>query len=136
MSGGDRKALAKAIREADGAYSVNKEKAVRARSEAARFECEAWHAQIFQGGPMYPSPTMADAILAGFTGAELQCKRCNTTKTIDLAAIKRPPNMPIAALDDTGITCKVCGPQRWKLRARLLGLRMPYTAGPSPTEDE
>ncbi|AEI03511.1 hypothetical protein OCA5_c23920 [Afipia carboxidovorans OM5] len=130
VSGGDRKALAKAIREADHAYSVNKLKAAEARSAAARFECDAWHAQIFQGGPMYPSPTMEDAITAGYTGVDLQCKQCGTTKTIDLAAIRRPPDMPIASLDDTGISCKTCGPQRWKLRARLLGLRMPYKATP------
>lgn len=74
---------------------------------------------------MYPSPTIAEAELAGFFGVDLQCKRCGTTKTIPFASIKRPPAALLAALDDAGINCRTCGPQRWKLRARLIGLRYP-----------
>ena len=67
------------------------ERATEARKEADRLACEAWNARMlgFQG-PAQPSPTLGDAINAGFGYLEVKCLGCNTHQTIALDIVRRP----------------------------------------------
>jgi hypothetical protein len=63
LSGGDRKAQAKGIRQAHGIHANDYRQSVLIRSaaeakirEADRLECEAWNAIMWAGGPAMPSP--------------------------------------------------------------------------------
>src|SRR5258705_4829533 len=42
------------------------------------------------GGPVCPSPTIAEAINGGYPWLEVRCSRCKTMRTVDLAATRRP----------------------------------------------
>ena len=55
------------------------ERATEARKEADRLAVEAWNKRMlgFQG-PAQPSPTLGDAINAGFGYLEVKCLGCNT----------------------------------------------------------
>ena len=59
--------------------------------EASRLECEAWNARLFYGGSLQPSPTIADAIDAGFGRLEAGCHQCNQLATVDLSLLRRRP---------------------------------------------
>jgi hypothetical protein len=61
------------------------ERAVEARKEADKLACDAWNKRMlgFQG-PAQPSPTLGDAINAGFGYLEVKCLGCNTHQTIPL----------------------------------------------------
>ena len=67
------------------------DRATEARKEADRLACEAWNARMlgFQG-PAQPSPTLGDAINAGFGYLEVKCLGCNTHQTIALDIVRRP----------------------------------------------
>jgi hypothetical protein len=65
LSGGDRKARAKAIRHAHGLHASYFDKSADIRSaaeeklrEADRLECEAWNAIMWAGGPAGRHPAM------------------------------------------------------------------------------
>jgi hypothetical protein len=80
LSGGDRKAQAKGVRQAHGLHASYFRESVLIRSaaeakirEADRLECEAWNAIMWAGGPAMPSPgepqaepTIGKAIDGGF----------------------------------------------------------------------
>ena len=53
------------------------ERAKAARKEADKLACEAWNKRMlgFQG-PATPSPTIGDAINAGFGFLEVMCNGC------------------------------------------------------------
>ena len=59
------------------------ERATEARKEADRLACEAWNKRMlgFQG-PAQPSPTLGDALNAGFGYLEVKCLGCNTHQTL------------------------------------------------------
>jgi hypothetical protein len=62
-----------------GSVRAAAERATEARKEADRLACEAWNRRMlgFQG-PAQPSPTLGDAINAGFGYLEVKCLGCNT----------------------------------------------------------
>jgi hypothetical protein len=61
------------------------ERATEARKEADRLAVEAWNKRMlgFQG-PAQPSPTLGDAINAGFGYLEVCCLGCDTHRTVAL----------------------------------------------------
>ena len=61
------------------------ERATEARKEADRLAVEAWNKRMlgFQG-PAQPSPTLGDAINAGFGYLEVRCLGCDTHQTVAL----------------------------------------------------
>ena len=63
------------------------ERAVEARKGADRLAGEAWNKRMlgFQG-PAQPSPTLGDAINAGFGYLEVKCLGCNTHQTVALTS--------------------------------------------------
>jgi hypothetical protein len=50
-------------------------------------------------GPAQPSPTLGDAINAGFGYLEVKCLGCNTHQTIALDIVRRPKTTPVHELE-------------------------------------
>src|SRR5947207_10050739 len=76
------------------------ERAAAARKEADRLACEAWNKRMlgFQG-PAQLSPTIGDALNAGYDYLEVRCLGCETHQTIALGIIRRPKTTPIHELE-------------------------------------
>ena len=75
------------------------ERAAEARKIADRFACEAWNQRMlgFQG-PAQPSPTLGDALNAGYHYLEVRCLGCDTHQTVALGIVRRPKTTPIHQL--------------------------------------
>jgi hypothetical protein len=64
---------------------MSAEQAKIARKEADKLACVAWnHRMLGYKGPAQPSPTIGDAINAGFLYLEVRCLGCDTNQTIAL----------------------------------------------------
>jgi hypothetical protein len=103
------------------------ERATQARKEADRLACEAWNKRMlgFQG-PAQPSPTLGDALNAGYRYLEVRCLGCDTHQTVALDIVRRPKTMPIHELERY-MRCKDCSqargyPMRKPRRTCVLGL--------------
>jgi hypothetical protein len=71
-----------------------------ARREAERLACEAWNKRMLGfRGPAQPSPTIGDAINAGYRYLEVRCLGCDTHQTVALDVIRRPKTLPIHELE-------------------------------------
>ena len=70
------------------------ERAAAARKEADRLACEAWNQRMpgFKG-PAQPSPTLGDALNAGYCYLEVRCLGCVTHQTVALDIVRRPKVM-------------------------------------------
>jgi hypothetical protein len=66
---------------------ASEERAAAARKKADQLACEAWNKRMlaFQG-PAQPSPTLGDALNAGYVYLEVKCLRCDTHQTVALDA--------------------------------------------------
>ena len=99
LSGGDRKALAKELGKARAMANilVAQSTEMRARAEimlqqADKLLCESWNERMWSDGePIDPSPTIDQAINAGFAWLEIRCARCKSPSDVDLAAMKHLP---------------------------------------------
>jgi hypothetical protein len=91
-----------------GSVRAAAERAAEARKDANRLAVEAWNKRMlaFQG-PAQPSPTLGDAINAGFGYLEVKCLGCNTHQTVALTIIRRPKTTPIHELERY-MRCKDC----------------------------
>ncbi len=60
------------------------ERAREARKEADKLAVDAWNKRMlgFQG-PAQPSPTLGDALNAGYRYLEVKCLGCETHSTVD-----------------------------------------------------
>jgi hypothetical protein len=85
-----------------GSIRASAERAAEARKEADRLACEAWNQRMlgFQG-PAQPSPTLGDALNAGYLYLEVKCLGCNTHQTVALNIVRRPKATPVHELDAT-----------------------------------
>jgi len=65
--------------------------AAEARKEADRLACGAWNQRMlcFQG-PAQPSPTLGDALNAGYLYLEVKCLGYSTHQTVALSIVRRP----------------------------------------------
>lgn len=101
------------------------QKAREARRVADRLACEAWNARLHAyGAPVQPSPTMGDAINAGYRYLEVKCAGCETHNTVDLTTIRRPAETPVWQLERR-MRCTPCSEMRgypYK-RGHLVALR-------------
>ena len=101
------------------------EKAKHARHEADKLACVAWNARMLgYQGPAQPSPTMGDALNAGYRYLEVRCHGCDTHQTVALDIIRRPKETPIHELE-RHMRCKDCSQVRrypYK-RSHLVALR-------------
>ena len=75
-------------------------KAAAARKEADRLACEAWNKRMLgYRGPAQPSPTLGDALNAGYLYLEVRCLGCDTHQTVALDIVRRPKTTPIHELE-------------------------------------
>jgi hypothetical protein len=138
LSGGDRKAQAKGVRQAHGLHDGYFRESVLIRSaaeekirEADRLECEAWNAIMWAGGPAMPSPgdpqaepTIGKAINGGYDLLEAQCNRCGRVSLVALRALTQPADTPVWKLE-AALYCEPCSEGRRytsRQRAHILGL--------------
>jgi hypothetical protein len=71
-----------------------------ARKEADRPACEAWNKRMLgYRGPAQPSPTLGDALNAGYLYLEVRCLGCDTHQTVALDIVRRPKATPIHELE-------------------------------------
>jgi hypothetical protein len=101
------------------------ERAAHARKEADALACDAWNKRMLgYKGPAQPSPTLGDALNAGYVYLEVHCHGCDTNHTVALAVIRRPKTTPIHELERR-MCCKQCSKlrgYRYK-RSALVALR-------------
>jgi hypothetical protein len=101
------------------------ERAAEARKVADRLACEAWNKRMLgYKGPAQPSPTMGDALNAGYGYLEVRCLGCDTHQTVALDIVRRPKATPIHELERY-MRCKDCSQVRrypYK-RSHLVALR-------------
>ena len=75
-------------------------------------------------GPAQPSPTIGDALNAGYCYLEVRCLGCDTNQTVALDIIRRRKTTPIYELERY-MSCKNCSQLRgypYK-RSHLIALR-------------
>ncbi|MEY9527686.1 ribosomal protein S27E [Bradyrhizobium japonicum] len=75
-------------------------------------------------GPAQPSPTIGDAINAGYLYLEVRCLGCATNQTVALDIIRRAKTTPVHELERY-LRCKDCSAVRRYLyeRSALVALR-------------
>src|SRR4051812_2130017 len=107
------------------------ERATEARKAADRLAVETWNKRMlgFQG-PAQPSPTMGDALNAGYLYLEVRCLGCDTHQTVALNIIRRPKTTPIHELERY-MRCKDCSQvRRYPYKRR--GRNLPHARGGQP----
>jgi len=110
------------------------ERAAHARKEADRLACEVWSKRMLgYKGPAQPSPSLGDALNAGYCYLEVRCLGCDTNQTIALDIIRRPKTTPIHELERY-MRCKNCSQERGYLyrRSALVALRMTKISASNP----
>jgi hypothetical protein len=84
------------------------ERAKEARRQADRLAVDAWNKRMLGfKGPAQPSPTLGDALNAGYGYLEVRCPGCNTHQTVALDIVRRPKTTPIHELERY-MRCKDC----------------------------
>jgi hypothetical protein len=87
-------------------------RAAKARREADKLACEAWNARMLGfRGPAQPSPTLGDALNAGYGFLEVRCLGCETHQTVALDIVRRPKATPIHELERY-MRCRNCSQLR------------------------
>lgn len=79
---------------------MSAERAKKARKDADRLACEAWNLRMLgYKGPAQPSPTIGDALNAGYGYLEVRCLGCDTNQTVPLDIIRRPKATAVHELE-------------------------------------
>ena len=82
------------------AVRIAAERAAAARKEADKLACDAWNKRMLGfRGPAQPSPTLGDALNAGYGCLEVRCLGCDTHQTVALDIVRRPKTTPIHGLE-------------------------------------
>ena len=108
--------------------------AAEASREADKLACDAWTKRMlaFQG-PAQPSPTLGDALNAGYGYLEVRCLGCDTHQTVALDIVRRPKTTPIHE-PERYLRCKDCSRVRgypYK-RSHLVALRRTKVSASDP----
>src|SRR5689334_24350884 len=110
------------------------EHAAHARREADQLVCEAWNKRMlaFQG-PAQPSPSLGDALNAGYGYLEVKCLGCSTHQTVALDIVRRPKTTPVHELERY-MRCKDCSrlTGRPYKRSHLVALRPTRISATNP----
>jgi hypothetical protein len=110
------------------------ERAREARKTADQLACEAWNQRMLgYQGPAQPSPTIGDALNAGYLYLEVRCLGCDTNQTVALNIIRRPKTTPVHELERS-MRCKDCSQLRgypYK-RSHLVALRPTKISAKAP----
>lgn len=110
------------------------ERANEARKEADRFAVDAWNKRMLGfRGPAQPSPTLGDALNAGFPYLEVRCLGCDTHQTVALDVVRRPKTTPIHELERY-MRCRDCSQVRGYAykRSHLVALRRQKISASDP----
>jgi hypothetical protein len=115
LSGGDRKALKKALEKSHGMTVTLARQSEELRTkgeapirEADKLLCGSWNEKMWSAGePIDPSPTINQAINGGFPWLEIECSRCKTPNSVDLCALRRPPTTCVHDLAGK-LRCQKC----------------------------
>jgi hypothetical protein len=93
---------------------ASEERAAAARKKADQLACEAWNKRMlaFQG-PAQPSPTLGDALNAGYVYLEVKCLGCNTHQTVALDVVRRRKTTPIHEMERY-MRCRQCSSPHWR----------------------
>jgi hypothetical protein len=113
---------------------MSAEHAKEARKEADRLACEAWNYRMLgYKGPAQPSPTLGDAVNAGYLYLEVRCLGCDTHQTVALDVVRRPKATPIHELERY-MRCKDCSQLRGYAykRSHLVALRQRKISASDP----
>ncbi|WP_027524947.1 hypothetical protein [Bradyrhizobium sp. Ec3.3] len=95
-----------------GSVQAAAERAKEVRTEADRLTCEAWNKRMLAfKGPAQPSPTLGDALNAGYHYLEVRCLGCDTNQTVALDIVRRPKATPVHELERY-MRCKDCSELR------------------------
>jgi hypothetical protein len=117
-----------------GSIRASAERAAEARKEADRLACQAWNQRMlgFQG-PAQPSPSVGDALNAGYLYLEVKCLGCDTHQTVALSIVRRPKTAPIHELERY-MRCKDCSQVRGYAykRSHLVALRRTKISASDP----
>jgi len=101
------------------------ELAAKARKDADRVACDAWNKRMlgYQGSAQ-PSPTIGDALNAGYGYLEVRRLGCDTHQTVALDIVRRPKTTPIHELERY-MRCRDCSQLRGYAykRSHLVALR-------------
>jgi hypothetical protein len=110
------------------------EHADHARRKADKLACEAWNKRMlaFQG-PAQPSPTLGDALNAGYGYLEVKCLGCSTHQTVALDIVRRPKTTSVHELERY-MRCKDCSrlSGRPYKRSHLVALRPTKISADNP----
>jgi ribosomal protein L40E len=109
-----------------GAAKINAESARKRAKEAAReadrAEAHAWSLRMEGfGGPAQLSPTIAQCLNGGYGWLEVKCRRCETSASIPLDAVRRPRDTPIWKLE-SALRCRSCGTKRYRPPVHMIKL--------------
>jgi hypothetical protein len=93
----------------DAGVRASAARAAKARKEADKLACEAWNARMLGfRGPAQPSPTLGEALNAGYVYLEV---RCDTHQTVALDVVRRPKATSIHELERY-MRCRDCSQLR------------------------
>ena len=110
------------------------ERAAKARREADKLACEAWNARMLGfRGPAQPSPTLGDALNAGYVYLEVRCLGCDTHSTVALDVVRRAKSTQVHELERY-MRCRDCSQLRgfpYK-RSHLVALRTTKISADDP----
>ena len=110
------------------------EKAAHDRRDADRLACKAWNKRMLAfHGPAQPSPTLGDALNAGYGYLEVKCLGCSTHQTVALGIVRRSKATPVHELERY-MRCKDCTELRGRpyKRSHLVALRSTRISATSP----
>jgi hypothetical protein len=110
------------------------EKAAAARKDADRLACQAWNMRMLgYQGPAQPSPSLGDALNAGYGYLEVRCLGCETHQTVALDIIRRPKATPIHQLERY-MRCRDCSRLEGRpfKRSHLVALRATKISASDP----
>ena len=101
------------------------EQAAEARKTVA---CEAWNKRMLGfEGPAQPSPTLDDALNAGYSYLEVRCLGCDTHQTVALDIVRRPKLTPIHE-QERYMRCKDTGESRHRRCLRRASVDLVFSA--------
>src|SRR5882724_6053830 len=113
---------------------ANAERAADARKKADRLACEAWNMRMLgYQGPAQPSPSLGDALNAGYGYLEVRCLGCETHQTVALDIVRRPKATPIHHLERY-MRCRDCSRLQGRpyKRSHLVALRATKISASDP----
>lgn len=126
------------VRSAKIRLASAREQVKRAARKVQAAACEVWSAQMeAYGGPALPSPTIGQAIAAGYNYLELKCPRCKHQGSVDLRRLRRHHDTELWRLQDS-FSCERCRAENlWHAKAYMVKLsKVPESHVPWYPPDE